>query len=154
MIRGCKLIDGATRAVRVGIELFLGATPLPVIVGLWGAPTKHPPLPNWGGFLGASGAYYAAIAAAVTGLIQLTDWSEPRAPPRLLRQVQTAAHNPSAPSTSSVAIFRSKRRCGVGKLPINTSSSSGTVAAGCAPFSPSARPAKNSPSGTPITFAN
>lgn len=96
-MRGGKLIDGATRAVHdyvtgpdgvtfaigraLGIALFLGATPLPVIVGVWEALTEHPPLPDWGGFLGASGAYYAAIAAAVTGLIQLTNWSEPKAPP-------------------------------------------------------------------------
>ena len=96
-MRAARILSGVTRALRdyatgpdgetfaigraLGVALFLGASPLPVLIGVWEALTHHPNLADWGGYLAPAAAYYAAIAAAVAGLIQLTNWSEPKAPP-------------------------------------------------------------------------
>lgn len=74
--------DGRTFALgrALGAALFVGATPLPVVIGAWEAVVHRPTLADWGTYLTPAAAYYAAIAAAVTGLIQLTSWSEPKGP--------------------------------------------------------------------------
>jgi hypothetical protein len=62
--------------------MFAGGTPPPVVIGLWTAwQARHGsiPLAEWGSFLAATAAYYAALVGSITALVRITDSTEPKA---------------------------------------------------------------------------
>ncbi len=75
--------DGQTYAIGrvLGALLFAIASPAPPIAALIGVINKPASVADWNGFFTGAAAYYAALAAAVTGLVWGTNPTEPKAPP-------------------------------------------------------------------------